>query len=140
MKLFNWLIFGAIVAVLSGVFFSRHDDGILPLTAEADLPRLDEACHPGKPTLVVFTAEWCGYCKVLKEQTFGDPAVKTRLKNYVITYVDVEAKENRGLARAAGITSLPTTFALSRTCETKGKLEGAYPPDEFLKWLDQTEK
>ncbi len=138
MKILRWLVLLPVVGLLLCVLLARYDAGAATAEPTADLPRLDDACHPGKPTLVVFTADWCGYCKVLKEKTLADPAVKARLKNYVIVFVNVE--KNRGLARIAGVSALPTTFALSKSCETKGKLEGAYPPEDFLKWLDEAEK
>lgn len=141
MKTFRWLLMLPIVGLLFCLFAIRYDQTTEAEAAEpaaADLPRLDDACHPGKRTLVVFGADWCGYCKVLDEKTLKDPAVKARLKDYVIVHVDVE--KNRGLARVAGVSALPTSFALSASCETKGKLEGFYPPDDFLKWLTETEQ
>lgn len=130
-----WLLFVPILALFTyALYFPR--EGVE--AAAADLPSLDAACSAGKPTLVVFTADWCGYCKTFKEKTLSDPAVKARLKDYAVVYVDME--KNRELARSAGVQSIPTTFALSRTCETKGKIVGSERSDVFLKWLDQAER
>ncbi len=101
-------------------------------------PQMEEVCHASMPTLVIFSAEWCGYCTKLEEHTLTDPAVKERLRGYAVEIVDVD--KNRGLARAAGVHALPTAFILTRACVTKSRTEGYQTPEEFLKWLDEAEK
>ena len=57
-------------------------------------------------TLVDFWAEWCGPCK-----QFGPVFEAVSESHPDITFAKVDTEEERGLAAAAGISSIPTLMA-----------------------------
>lgn len=60
----------------------------------------------GLPTLVMFFAPWCGYCKKLKPDY---SAAATELKPiYVLAAIDVNRPENSKMRRMFNITGFPT--------------------------------
>lgn len=103
--------------------------------AGACMPRV---CRAHRITIVVFTAAWCPACHELEGRTLADPRVKARLQDYGTVLVDVD--ENPELARAAGITGIPTMFFLDDGCEAFARATGYRDVDDFLGMLDQVER
>lgn len=134
------LLFGFGAAVYGAFALAAIPTGSIGMrsSAPADLPRLEEVCHAPTPTIVVFSATWCGPCKELEEGTLKDPAVVERLKGREVEIVDVE--KNPALARQAMVRNLPTVYYVTRTCASKDVFEGYKSPETFIKWLDEVEK
>lgn len=55
---------------------------------------LEEAKKSKKPVFVDLYADWCAYCKVLKEKVFPDPIVDQSLKKFVLVRIDGEEFPN----------------------------------------------
>ncbi len=72
---------------------------------------LNESVETGKPILIHFTADWCGWCKRMKRDTYSHPEV-ARLMNesFVPTMVDADA--NPQLKAEYGVEGLPTIWFL----------------------------
>jgi len=88
----------------------------------------------GKPILVFYTAEWCGFCKKMKSETFSKEKVSEISKNYIFVYVDID--HDRGGVGKFGITSLPS-FVVTNSKEEKVKMHTGYMNTEsFTKWLN----
>lgn len=104
---------------------------------KAELPDLPEVCRSPKPTIVVFGADWCGYCRKLDEEVLNDPRVKERLAKYVVQHVNIDNQPELGLK--AKVNGVPQTFLISADCKTVSQFGGYAPADVFLKWLDVVE-
>ena len=76
-------------------------------------------------TIVVFTAEWCGYCTKLKE-SFDSPVVKEIVKTHYdndLHFIDVDDKKNKVYVDeyfGPNKYALPHIFILKRTSAEKG--------------------
>ncbi len=97
--------------------------------------------------LVDVYTDWCGWCKRMDRDVYGDPAVQAVLeKNFVTAKLDAESAKThsfqgqtaseREIARAYGITGYPTTVFLSEDGEPITILPGYIPKETFLQVLE----
>lgn len=72
-----------------------------------------------KPLMVVFTADWCVFCKKLENQTFTDPAV-AKLVNSKFIAVKIDKDKNDQIAKDFGVQGIPDIFFLTPFDKEKG--------------------
>jgi thiol-disulfide isomerase/thioredoxin len=93
-----------LLAVLLGVVLSRRS-GELREVADADADTTDLGLSGTGPTVVHFSAVWCGPCSSVRRvvnQVCGDlPDV---------AHVEIDMDANPAAARRLSVLSLPTTF------------------------------
>lgn len=87
--------------------------------------------HGERNVLVIFGAEWCKYCKILK----NDMPIMN-LDGYVICYVDVT--KNKDLKVRKGISSLPTSMIIDQGREVSRKV--GYLEQEYKDWLESNRR
>lgn len=87
-------------------------------TAEAEVAYPDNY-------LLIWTADWCGYCKEIKAV-----AEELRAEGFDIYYIDFD--ENREKARSCNVTSLPTTIVYTNGEEVK-RLVGVRKAEEQIR-------
>lgn len=77
--------------------------------------------------------EWCGWCKILDQKTFHDPAVESYLaKNTVCIKVDAEDGDaGSKLAEKYEIRAFPTVLIFDPSGKLVDKIEGFLPAAEF---------
>jgi thiol-disulfide isomerase/thioredoxin len=103
---------------------------------------LGRAEGEGKPMMVTFVANWCGYCKKMDRTTWKDPAVVERLSEIVAVRVDVEDARNRNgytgteLASRYGIHGTPAMMVLDEGGQVVSQTSGYLDPRQFLDWLE----
>ena len=85
------------------------------------------------PSLVYFTASWCGPCKLMTRLTLVNPVLTDELTNVVHVAVDIDAHPN--LAGQYGIDAVPTFVLLSATGDEADRTTGFQPIGDFLPWL-----
>lgn len=100
-----------------------------------------------KMVVVDFYTDWCGWCKVMDEKTYGNKKViEFARKKLIMSKVDAESDETltykgqeltyRQLARAFGVKAYPSTAFLSPKGEFITLISGYIPPDKFLPILE----
>lgn len=73
---------------------------------------VDQARKSGKPIMVDFYTDWCGWCKVLDRETYTDAQViKLADASFVSLKINAE-KEGTAQAKRYGITGFPTILFL----------------------------
>jgi len=69
---------------------------------------LDRSVETGKPMMLSILANWCYWCKAMKETTFKDPEVLDILNNEFVLYrANAEEKKGEKLSAKFRATSLP---------------------------------
>ena len=87
-----------------------------------------------KPTIVKFTAAWCGACKVI-EPLYKDLAQKLHTKYQFVT-VDVDKLP--ALANTCKIRGMPTFLFFDKGKQLNGQIIGAaVTPNEFLHKIEE---
>ena len=87
--------------------------------------------HGERNVLIIFGADWCKYCRVLK----GDMP-KMNLDGYVICIVDVT--KNKDLKNSHGVSSLPTSIVMEKGKEVARTV--GYSAQQYKDWLDDNRR
>ena len=92
---------------------------------------LARARDENKPILVDFYTDWCGWCKRLDAETYGNETVAALLNESFIC-LKVDAEEHVDLVEEYDVFGYPTVLFLSPDGEEIGRIAGYEPPDKFL--------
>ncbi len=85
---------------------------------------LDKALKTGKPILVFFYTDWCGFCQRFAP-TFDKITKNISIKkDFAIAYVNCEDEKNRQHVQDYNIEGFPTVFVVN-TDGTKKQLENS---------------
>jgi thioredoxin:protein disulfide reductase len=103
---------------------------------------LEAAKTTGRPVVIDFTADWCNACHELDENTYTDPAVARRFKNFTAIKVDMTRDDDPAVVAIGnqyGVKGLPTVIFLGPDGAERRELRqtGFVPPAEFLKLMDK---
>jgi thiol-disulfide isomerase/thioredoxin len=97
-----------VLATVAGVLMNRRSGVVRETAAPADADDVDTSdlgLSPSGPTVVHFSADWCGPCAGVRrvvDQVCADlPAV---------AHVELDLDQNPAAARRLSVLSLPTTF------------------------------
>lgn len=80
---------------------------------------LAKALETKKDTVVLFYADWCGYCKRFAPQFNKITKTKEFKKEFAVAYVNCDAPENAELVRAYGIKGFPTVYLIEEDGDKK---------------------
>lgn len=94
---------------------------------------LAQAKAENKPVLVDFFATWCGPCKLMDKNTYGNAQVASELTNWVSVKVDVDQQE--ALSKQYNIKGIPTTVLISPEGKTISTTIGYTESKELLDLL-----
>jgi thiol:disulfide interchange protein DsbD len=103
--------------------------------------RLAEAAQQGRWVLLDFYADWCVSCKEMERYTFGDVAVRDRLRQVMLLQADVTANtdEDQALMRRFGLVGPPATlfFGPDRRERKQYRVVGYTDAKHFLAHLER---
>ena len=148
----------ALLAALSLVTFSGPSEtaALPPESSSGEAPKPAEklewlafdaatarAKDQKKHVIVDIYTTWCGWCRVMEQQTYGDPQVAAYLRdNFVLAKVNGESSAKlkwrgrelteRQFARTVGVTGYPATYFLKPYAELLGGMGGFLRPTEFM--------
>lgn len=94
---------------------------------------LDLSKKTSKNVYVLFSADWCTWCKKLQKDTFGDSQVKQKMNGYILCYVDTD--KQRDIANKYNVSGIPHYVVVGPTGNTVKSGSGYKAPQEFLNWL-----
>jgi thioredoxin 1 len=85
--------------------------------------------------LLVFSAEWCGPCKMLKKQTLDSQEFQEKAGPLHVTDIDID--EDQKTAAAFSVSSIPHMVLLSPERKVVAHRIGFIATAELLKWIDE---
>jgi len=111
------------------------DDMSMPQIVATDYQdALAKSGEHGMPVLVLFKADWCGWCKKMESETLTDAKVKVAMKHYIMVYVDTD--KDRRTASKFSVRGLPS-YVITNNKEANLKSGSGYKDaDDFAQWLD----
>lgn len=92
-----------------------------------------------KLVMVDVYTDWCGWCKRLDKDTYGNKEVETKLsKNFIAVKINPEkSAKNASLAKQFGTRGYPHIVFLDAAGKKLSESPGYMPADKFLKRLDE---
>jgi thiol:disulfide interchange protein len=93
---------------------------------------LSRAKKEKRLVMVDFYTDWCGWCKKLDKETFGDARVAEALRDVIPIRLNAE-KGGEAVAEQYRVRGFPTVIFISGTGEVVEKVEGYVGADEMLK-------
>jgi len=93
------------LAGLAGAVHNRRSGTLRDTEHPEDLDTADLGLSGNGPTIVHFTAVWCGPCAAVRRVIKGVCADLPQ-----VAHVEIDMDENPGAARKLSVLSLPTTF------------------------------
>ncbi|MFC1702851.1 thioredoxin family protein [Patescibacteria group bacterium] len=91
---------------------------------------LPAVCEAKPHTIVVFHADWCPWCRKLKEDTLSDPAVIEALKPFGKVSVDTET--NPATSAAYEVSGIPAIVVLDGNCNEVLRIPGFVDAERLL--------
>lgn len=101
-----------------------------------DLPLdqvLAQARASGRPAMLYFATAWCGYCRLLEQQTLSDAGVAGHMAGYTNARYDADSPTGRALATRYGVVGFPTLVRVDAAGNKQGFFEGYDPPSDFVR-------
>ncbi|MEQ9454612.1 MAG: thioredoxin fold domain-containing protein [Phycisphaeraceae bacterium] len=95
------------------------------------------------PTLIVFSADWCGPCTTFKRRALTRPEVQQAMTGRLnaihadLTAPDSSARAAEALANQYDITEIPTTLLIGPDGTVIRRLTGGLDAPRFLQWLEE---
>ena len=75
---------------------------------------LAKAKETGKPIIVFFYTDWCGFCQRFAPTFDKITKVKDIKKNFAIAFVNCEKEENQPLMQEYGVQGFPTVYVVDK--------------------------
>ena len=89
-----------------------------------------------RPVMVYVKSESCQYCDKMKDETIGNPSVKSNMKDFIFTIVDKGDPEAQRYLPSTRYT--PTVYFISPKFKVVNTVKGYLGKDDFNLWIDDT--
>ncbi|MDD5073038.1 MAG: thioredoxin family protein [Candidatus Omnitrophica bacterium] len=96
---------------------------------------LKAAKSQGKPVMIDFYTDWCGWCKKLDSDTYSDPKVNAASAKFIC--VKINADKEKDLTNKYGVSGFPTIIFLDSNGKVLQKIPGFLPPAGFLQNMNK---
>ena len=102
---------------------------------------MKDAQNQNKNIILDFGADWCKACKDLERLTFADSDVTKRLQSFIAVKIDgtnIKDPSVKSIQSKFSVIGLPTVIILDSQGDEQGRFTSFLPPEQFIKFLDQT--
>lgn len=96
---------------------------------------LKQSRETGRPLIVYFTADYCGYCRKMERETWSDSGVARRIQNEFVA-LKLDAEQNEELVARLGVKGLPTTIIFDADGQRVQTISGYSRPAAVIASLD----
>lgn len=148
----RYLIIGCMVVALAISIGAGHwqtvqaDAGKTAAHEALTWNRFDKALALAKQTkkyiVVDFYTDWCHWCKVMDEKTYGDKGIQAQLnKSFILVKLDAESPkpliiDGRSVSEAQiaamfKVNTYPTTWFMTADGKPIAPVKGYVPPERF---------
>ena len=97
------------------------------------------ALQQNKPIMLVFGAEWCGFCKKLEKTTLSNPQLAKYI-NATFVSVHIDFDDEPKIAEILDVKSLPCTIILSPEADLLGRIDQFMEPAPMYQKLASAKK
>jgi len=87
----------------------------------------------GKPVMIDFYTDWCGWCKKLDSDTYKDKEVLLLSTKFVC--IKIDGDDNKGLVKKYSIRGYPTVLFLNSDKKETGRIPGFLPARPFAQQM-----
>lgn len=113
---------------------AENGAGVDKLTYLTSMEKAQEAAQVSKlPMVVDFSAEWCGWCKKMEEESFPAPAVQALGSRFVWVRLDADADPK--ILDRYRVNALPTLLILNPGGTEISRHVGYMPGPELASFL-----
>jgi thiol:disulfide interchange protein DsbD len=124
----------ALSAMLSSCGKERSESPTELVWLESYPEALELAQQEGKPIMIDFYADWCGWCKRLDSDTYVHESVVAAAEDFVSLKIDADIQ--RDLSGKFKVVGLPTILFVNAEGEEIHRVVGYRPPDKFVTELE----
>jgi len=122
------------ILLLTGLFFLLPPDAYAISWRYNLLDALKTAKREQKPIMVDFYTDWCGWCKRLDKDTYGDSRVQKLAGQFIC--VKVDGNRNADLIGKYNIRGYPTILFLDSNGNIVQQIPGYVGPADFVKTMN----
>jgi thioredoxin-related protein len=95
-----------------------------------------KAAKVERPTVILFGATWCTWCRKMETDTLADPKVVQAAGQFLWVKIDVD--KDQELAARYGVDGVPVAVMIDNKGRVLGAHNGFLSPDKFLAFLSQS--
>jgi thiol:disulfide interchange protein len=101
---------------------------------QSDLDKcLAQAKKQHKPVLICFSADWCGWCERMDQDTLTDPKIVELAKRFVPVRIDTS--QNRKVMVKYAVRSMPTIVVCDASGREVARVSGYRPASSLAEAL-----